>query len=171
MFQYLGSRGAQLPSALICRSVKTVSILGLARSPTRPSAIFVWLMDVSILGLARSPTRGKDGRFSAEPFQYLGSRGAQRRRRRQISIKARFNTWAREEPNDPQSLDVWHLSQFQYLGSRGAQLNCRFKPTFRLPFQYLGSRGTQLLVLCNPVGLPLVSILGLARSPTTSSGA
>ena len=56
MFQYLGSRGAQLQAGCGFHRPLQVSILGLARSPTRRPFRQDWAIDVSILGLARSPT-------------------------------------------------------------------------------------------------------------------
>ena len=143
MFQYLGSRGAQLqlytgrsgvdagfntwareepnlrlPTCLYPQA--SVSILGLARSPTRrdgeqhPQGRFnTWareepnLMErawrlviiVSILGLARSPTLNPHDLHPLRMFQYLGSRGAQPTETARELRFSCFNTWAREEPN------------------------------------------------------------------------
>ena len=76
---------------------------------------------------------------------------------------------------------------FQYLGSRGAQHPNLLNPLRINPFQYLGSRGAQLFLSTvrafalgfntwareepngrkkSGLGRELVSILGLARSPT-----
>ena len=99
-------------------------------------------------------------------FQYLGSRGAQLlipRFPRQSGVSilglARsptnffdiygltyqsFNTWAREEPNASRRCAKFSRRTFQYLGSRGAQPD------------------TPTILTCTT----LVSILGLARSPT-----
>ena len=97
-FQYLGSRGAQPPLNALTSGMDSfntwareepnkpagtiypcawVSILGLARSPTRFCAKGSCVFVVSILGLARSPTRA-----------FIKSHHIQC-----------FNTWAREEPN------------------------------------------------------------------------
>ena len=101
MFQYLGSRGAQHSSMAYSYDFVNVSILGLARSPTRPGSMAQRRLPVSILGLARSPTWFYPFLRSAySEFQYLGSRGAQH------------------------TVTQLRISEtlFQYLGSRGAQL-------------------------------------------------
>ena len=145
-----------------------VSILGLARSPTRLAIFRPPDGEVSILGLARSPTRKpgiispRRGRFQylgsrgAQPwcsgcrlpgvrFQYLGSRGAQLRFPDVLQRRFCFNTWAREEPN----CDLLR-SEIQCLVSI---LGLARSPTlFRQP----GAARRN------------VSILGLARSPTES---
>ena len=119
-FQYLGSRGAQL-STVRAFALGIVSILGLARSPTRTGGADFSTQRVSILGLSRSPTRytlelrnhqkfqylgsrgaqpgGELWGDSGPQFQYLGSRGAQRQGIWLSGEMGRFNTWAREEPN------------------------------------------------------------------------
>ena len=167
-FQYLGSRGAQLQNLIIrpqnssCFNTWAreepniykgrkysrfkVSILGLARSPTR------WVLDparikimVSILGLARSPTpRQTSGQRMVIWFQYLGSRGAQPRTR-----QGRLT-----------------VAEFQYLGSRGAQLTFAKMMIYYTHVSILGLARSPTDVNKIFAAFCDVSILGLARSPT-----
>ena len=191
MFQYLGSRGAQqgfssCPYLSLC-----VSILGLARSPTFPACKTVRPDRVSILGLARSPTTRMGASSIQVLFQYLGSRGAQRHAvssaglavsvsilglarspTRLFQCRAgtpfRFNTWAREEPNDNPPIKRALAVQFQYLGSRGAQL-CRMSQVACFTVSILGlARSPTNIGSFRYFGCG-VSILGLARSPTKRS--
>ena len=148
-------------------TVRGVSILGLARSPTFIFHLLTLMLVVSILGLARSPTRrstygtarvhcfstwareepNHSAFFGVDypcPFQYLGSRGAQRRSTYGTARVHRFNTWAREEPNGKRFLS----------GRAGSRFNtwAREEPnTSPASGQSISHH---------------VSILGLARSPT-----
>ena len=83
----------------VCENDVFVSILGLARSPTAKFRQRHTPHHVSILGLARSPTRFLLHVKIYLQFQYLGSRGAQRKVTLRSNSVRRFNTWAREEPN------------------------------------------------------------------------
>ena len=78
-----------------------------------------------------------------------------------------FNTWAREEPNVMSGKYSVIGKKFQYLGSRGAQHNLIYNEWFRDEFQYLGSRGAQRYEWEILGDWEKVSILGLARSPTS----
>ena len=168
-FQYLGSRGAQLVASVSlslpsigfntwareepneCRSGKNelddaVSILGLARSPTFIVPEKLAFSIVSILGLARSPTRMLWQLYTDTPFQYLGSRGAQL-----ADPLARCNPF-----------------RFQYLGSRGAQPFANFFLILSMWCFNTWAREEPNWTASRPAaGSSQVSILGLARSPTT----
>ena len=86
----------------ICRNYsryRNVSILGLARSPTSAKTTEILRTLFQYLGSRGAQRRlllknRKDGLF-----QYLGSRGAQLKIALQIANVRSFNTWAREEPN------------------------------------------------------------------------
>ena len=121
---------------------------------------------VSILGLARSPTKSPCFFLSLNLFQYLGSRGAQHEDISGNASATGFNTWAREEPNLSgragsrinQGFNTWareepnpcpHLMPpapfpVSILGlarsPTGRRCRCPAPP---VRFQYLGSRGAQ----------------------------
>ena len=81
---------------------------------------------VSILGLARSPTISAQGMIAAHMrFQYLGSRGAQRKSR---STKS-------------------GTTKFQYLGSRGAQLLDEIARIFDASVSILGLARSPTVVI------------------------
>ena len=104
LFQYLGSRGAQLRVQQLRKRGSRFQYLG--SRGAQPIILGVHLFYIK--------------------FQYLGSRGAQRtfggmRLLRQPGA-ARRN--AREEPNEHSAGCPYNLQWFQYLGSRGAQPGC-----------------------------------------------
>ena len=145
-FQYLGSRGAQRGFTPQVGTIYTVSILGLARSPTAACAFIHPCSMFQYLGSRGAQHASRLYLLSPILFQYLGSRGAQLSRGLPDGWHDTcFNTWAREEPNrvtvrfpsDP-------IPSFQYLGSRGAQRNGTVIDSHVGLFQYLGSRGAQL---------------------------
>ena len=122
-----------------------VSILGLARSPTVSHFFLAILRMFQYLGSRGAQRRSGRASYGVIRFQYLGSRGAQRNDTLPNAPDSRFNTWAREEPN-PMLLEksfeffcfnTWAREEPNYAASMRAKL--------RSP----------------------VSILGLARSPTT----
>ena len=148
--------------------VQTIGFNTWAREePNLTRASIPETVDVSILGLARSPTKAATSSFWRIAFQYLGSRGAQP----SSSAASRpFRTFQYLGSRGAQ-LTMHHrficAIKFQYLGSRGAQqkphqnilqqhhvsiLGLARSPTFRAFtstsrgcwFQYLGSRGAQL---------------------------
>ena len=130
---------------MILKVKESVSILGLARSPTSAITTLLCLTCVSILGLARSPTSFHRWRFS-------GFR--------------RFNTWAREEPNKKRGLVRAVRIQFQYLGSRGAQRIRHHGNSIIDDVSILGLARSPTNPLRHTGIQFVVSILGLARSPT-----
>ena len=165
-FQYLGSRGAQLVCFVKIFPCISVSILGLARSPTCRDRI-------CRKGNERFNTWAREEpnpsfliySYYFWKFQYLGSRGAQRCSLPlvytflQVSILglARsptysfyfygfllycFNTWAREEPNVPVAKYAVHVP-VSILGLARSPTNSLPLSRFRIAFQYLGSRGAQ----------------------------
>ena len=165
-FQYLGSRGAQLFMSAITSDFFSFNTWAREEPNGNPPHEAPYGA-VSILGLARSPTRTiilMDG--DSFLFQYLGSRGAQPSLLDASCTNASFNTWAREEPNLRQSIPVFQhdgfntwareepntvlfslhhsIYLFQYLGSRGAQPAYFLSLLRDSSFQYLGSRGAQL---------------------------
>ena len=84
----------------------------------------LWIrLQVSILGLARSPTKKQFREAMEWQFQYLGSRGAQRDMSLETNMLQRVSILGLAR--SPTLLANGRLllkSQFQYLGSRGAQL-------------------------------------------------
>ena len=191
-FQYLGSRGAQ-PEYPYNQPKSQQRFNTWAREEPNalPLMFIILLLSVSILGLARSPTRLIISCANLlVRFQYLGSRGAQHSRDSLLATGKRFNTWAREEPNPSHHLTIkneivsilglarsptrsWALrvmhEAFQYLGSRGAQrYGSRSYFKNRDGFNTWAREEPNLTssLACCP--LALVSILGLARSPTAT---
>ena len=165
-FQYLGSRGAQRRSRDFARSCFSVSILGLARSPTatrvarappcrkrnyacrfRPTATRVARAPppfVSILGLARSPTVSPVSPRGTSAVSILGL--------------ARSPTSFVATPTPVLAVSILGLARSPTIFKHLKSLRARF--------QYLGSRGAQLRPSLTASSRLAVSILGLARSPT-----
>ena len=167
-FQYLGSRGAQLPPFCHAPLSQQVSILGLARSPT------------PCFGTCLVCTSGFNTWAREEPNRTVVNPSG---------LSTSFNTWAREEPNETRSRLKNGLTRFQYLGSRGAQLGlqkrretvgrfntwAREEPNATRRFRRYDSCTVSILGLARSPTVAIaisaciltVSILGLARSPTS----
>ena len=177
------------PNLVLCNSISLpLSFNTWAREePNKMIYASVCSGVVSILGLARSPTRTRGHGLTGMTFQYLGSRGAQLDDPPMLTRMLGFNTWAREEPNVANVPATSMELSFQYLGSRGAQLmaycfnnNARSFNTWAREEPNNSSAGSVRSPPCfntwareepnalNTVlqTLEQVSILGLARSPT-----
>ena len=99
-------------------------------------------------------------------FQYLGSRGAQRTIAELFRNIARFNTWAREEPN---RITVTHLSPPPCFNTWAREEPNFFSRARRLSitgFNTWAREEPNVNVLEIGKMTKDVSILGLARSPT-----
>ena len=145
MFQYLGSRGAQHDPDSPLPPSGGVSILGLARSPTKFVRRALRFQPCFNTWAREEPNiAGIDYLVNLSMFQYLGSRGAQ-----------------------PSASSSSYSSQsgFQYLGSRGAQL-ALLSISFLCHVSILGLARSPTLSGAGPRIQGCVSILGLARSPT-----
>ena len=168
-FQYLGSRGAQLGVSAVITS--GISFNTWAREePNTASTIHLF----SCTRFQYLGSRGAQRSFPqyaliSIPFQYLGSRGAQLVRFTVKPLLYRFNTWAREEPNSSKTTPAANDVLFQYLGSRGAQLGVSAVITSGISFN-TWAREEPNSISRLPCALRLVSILGLARSPTEQCG-
>ena len=98
-FQYLGSRGAQPHTLHFKTTINQVSILGLARSPTKNAIKPFPCKGFQYLGSRGAQPAVRGLIVKSLQFQYLGSRGAQLRKHCYANPGKCFNTWAREEPN------------------------------------------------------------------------
>ena len=160
LFQYLGSRGAQHKKHLVFLFPRCFNTWA------REEPNLYWLItllygwEVSILGLARSPTRLAFNVESDSVVSILGLARSPTQRQHQESNGGGFNTWAREEPNKQGMIPAFHAFTFQYLGSRGAQRT--FQPHFlsSSTFQYLGSRGAQLRLAGGSINILVFQYLG-----------
>ena len=169
MFQSTGSRGARQRSKKSTKERITVSIHGLAWSPTGIRSRYSRVRSVSIHGLAWSPTQGAlklwgnytrfNPRARVEPdvsppavfkspaeFQSTGSRGARPESEEQTNDRLCFNPRARVEPD------------------RGENQADRREGGFNPRARVEPDRGRVV-----PGGDLKVSIHGLAWSPTNSN--
>ena len=168
-FQYLGSRGAQLFMSAITSDFFSFNTWAREEPNGNPPHEAPYGA-VSILGLARSPTRTiilMDG--DSFLFQYLGSRGAQPSLLDASCTNASFNTWAREEPN------LHHLFHGDCIQLHVSILGLARSPTAVLIHQHIRLDVSILGLARSPTSGGLsageqkqtVSILGLARSQTS----
>ena len=138
--------------------------------PNRSETIVPSFSSVSILGLARSPTQTSRDCGSEDRFQYLGSRGAQLWLHTHHNRNTGFNTWAREEPN-ANRYDTSNILIVSILGLARSPTKLGFQVKKSPVVSILG-------LARSPTSVPGwfdrakdVSILGLARSPTSAATA